>query len=47
MLTATMHRFVIVPADKAEQYQDTDSLKDLNFAVEAGSAGEAEERLWA
>ncbi|NBK90879.1 amino acid ABC transporter substrate-binding protein [bacterium 1XD21-13] len=35
-------QIVIVPADKAEQYQDTDSLKDLNFAVEAGSAGEAE-----
>lgn len=31
---------VIVPADKADQYQDTDSLKDLTFAVEAGSAGE-------
>ena len=30
---------VIVPADVADQYQDTDSLKDLNFAVEAGSAG--------
>ena len=33
---------VIVPADVADKYQDTDSLKDLNFAVEAGSAGEAE-----
>lgn len=33
---------VVVPADKADQYQDTDSLKDLSFAVEAGSAGEAE-----
>lgn len=33
---------VIVPADVAEQYQDVDSLKDLNFAVEAGSAGEQE-----
>ncbi len=31
---------VVVPADKADQYQDTDSLKDLSFAVEAGSAGE-------
>lgn len=31
---------VIVPADKADHYQDTDSLKDLSFAVEAGSAGE-------
>ena len=33
---------VIVPTEKAPQYQDTDSLKDLSFAVEAGSAGEAE-----
>lgn len=33
-------QIVIVPADKAEQYQDVDSLSDLNFAVEAGSAGE-------
>ena len=33
---------VVVPADVAEQYQDEESLKDLSFAVEAGSAGEAE-----
>ena len=33
---------VVVPKDVAEQYQDTDSLADLSFAVEAGSAGEAE-----
>ena len=33
---------VIVPADKADKYQDVDSLKDLNFAVETGSAGEAQ-----
>ena len=33
---------VIVPADKADQYQDVESLSDLTFAVEAGSAGEAE-----
>lgn len=31
---------VVVPSDKADQYQDVDSLKDLSFAVEAGSAGE-------
>lgn len=31
---------VIVPVEKAAQYQDTDSLADLSFAVEAGSAGE-------
>ena len=33
---------VVVPQEKAEDYQDTDSLSDLSFAVEAGSAGEAE-----
>ena len=33
---------VVVPADEADKYQDTDSLSDLSFAVEAGSAGEAE-----
>lgn len=33
---------VIVPADKADQYQDTDSIKELSFAAEAGSAGEKE-----
>ncbi len=33
---------VIVPTDKADQYQTVDSLADLAFAVEAGSAGEAE-----
>ena len=32
---------VIVPADKAEQYQTVESLADLSFAAEAGSAGEA------
>ena len=30
---------VVVPADVADQYQDKESLKDLNFAVEVGSAG--------
>ncbi len=30
---------VIVPADKADQYQTAESCKDLKFAVEAGSAG--------
>ncbi len=33
-------QIVIVPADQADKYQDQDSLKDLTFAVEAGSAGE-------
>ena len=31
---------VVVPADKADQYQDEASLADLSFAVETGSAGE-------
>lgn len=31
---------VIVPADKAEQYQTAEACKSLKFAVEAGSAGE-------
>mgnify|MGYP003290849055 CR=1 FL=1 len=33
---------VIVPVDKADEYQTVDSLEGLAFAVEAGSAGEAE-----
>ena len=33
---------VIVPADKADQYQTVEACADLAFAVEAGSAGEAE-----
>ncbi len=32
---------VVVNSDVADQYQDVDSLKDLTFAVESGSAGEA------
>lgn len=32
---------VVLPKDKAEEYKDVDSLKDLTLAVEAGSAGEA------
>ena len=32
---------VVVPADQADKYQTVESLKDLTFAVEAGSAGEA------
>ena len=31
---------VVVPQDVADQYQDEESLGDLTFAVEAGSAGE-------
>ena len=30
---------VVLPADKAEDYQDVDSLSGLSFAVENGSAG--------
>ncbi|MGN1368305.1 MAG: transporter substrate-binding domain-containing protein [Aristaeellaceae bacterium] len=33
---------VVVPADQADKYQTVESLKALAFAVEAGSAGEAE-----
>ena len=33
---------VIVPKDKADKYQTVESLAELNFAAEAGSAGEAE-----
>ena len=32
---------VVLPADKADAYPDVESLADLTFAVEAGSAGEA------
>lgn len=31
---------VVVSSDVADQYQDTESLSELSFAVEAGSAGE-------
>jgi len=34
-------QIVVVPADKAEQYQTVESLEGLEFAVEAGSAGES------
>ena len=34
-------QIVIVPADKAADYQTVESLEGLAFAVEAGSAGEA------
>ena len=32
---------VVVPADKADAYQTVESLAELGFAAEAGSAGEA------
>lgn len=34
-------QIVVVNADVADQYQDTESLSELSFAVESGSAGEA------
>ena len=34
---------VVVNKDVADKYQDVESLKELNFAVESGSAGEAAE----
>lgn len=33
---------VVVPKDKADKYQTVESVKDLTFAVEAGSAGATE-----
>lgn len=33
---------VVIPADKAADYQTVEACADLRFAVEAGSAGEAE-----
>ena len=33
---------VILPADKADDYTDAESMKELTFAVESGSAGLAE-----
>ena len=36
---------VIVPSAKADDYQDTESIADLSFAVEAGSAGAAQADL--
>ncbi len=38
-------QIVIVPSDKADQYQDVDSLSELSFAVENGSAGEEQAEL--
>jgi len=36
---------VVVPADKAADYQTVDSVKGLSFAVESGSAGQAQVEL--
>lgn len=43
------HQVVVVKADKADQYTTEDSVADLNFAVEKGSAGEAQAKArdWA
>ena len=40
---------VVMTADKAKDYEDVESMKDLTFAAEAGSAGEAtiRENGWA
>ncbi|MBQ2986598.1 MAG: transporter substrate-binding domain-containing protein [Tyzzerella sp.] len=42
------HQVVVVKADKADQYTTEESIENLEFAVEQGSAGEAEakERGW-
>lgn len=33
---------LVVPVDKADNFQDKDNIPEVNFAVEAGSAGEAQ-----
>ena len=38
---ATNAQVVVVPSDKADAAKDIDSIKDMTFAVESGSAGEA------
>lgn len=45
----TNHQVVVVKADKAEQYTTEESVANLTFAVEEGSAGEAEAKArdWA
>lgn len=42
------HQVVVVKADKVDQYTTEESVADLNFAVERGSAGaaQAEARNW-
>ena len=35
-------QIVILPADVAEDYPDVESMSGLNFAVESGSAGQAQ-----
>lgn len=37
---------IIVPADKADQYKTPEDCKDLQFAVEAGSAGEEQAKAF-
>ena len=38
---ATNAQVVVVPSDKADAAKDIESIKDMTFAVESGSAGEA------
>ena len=38
----TNAQVIVVPADKSEQYKTAEACKDLQFAVEAGSAGKDE-----
>lgn len=33
---------IVVPVDKADSFQDKDNIPEVSFAVEAGSAGEAQ-----
>ena len=41
MTLTTNAQVVVVPSDKADAAKDIDSIKDMTFAVESGSAGEA------
>ena len=39
-------QIVVVPAAKAEQYSTVEAIKDLNFAVEHGSAGDEQAKVY-
>lgn len=37
---------IVVPVDKADSFQDKDNIPEVSFAVEAGSAGEAQASMF-
>lgn len=39
-------QMIVMAADKADAYQAVETVKELTFAVEAGSAGEIEAKAW-